>query len=195
MAVLALLAAGYFFGSRVPPPAPGPTVVERLRAVSKLQVLDVSVTRKVTLLPEPVETATLTGAVVQWARFAVAPPAGTALVAAEAHYSIDLSRLQPGAVVVTGERVELTLPEPEVAIELTPGQTEVLASNLDSQQTAALLAKAQTELAASLGADPRLMAKARQSAERALGALVLGLGFKEVRFNQAGPVTTAPPAR
>lgn len=193
--MLVLLGAGYFLGSRVGRSPPTPTVIERLRAVSRLQVLDVTVTKKVTLLPEPEEKATLTGAVVQWARYAVAPPAGTALVAAEAHFSIDLQRLQPGAVVVTGDRVEVTLPDPEVAVELAPAQTEVLQSNLDSQQTTALLAKAQTQLAASLQSDPRLMAKARQSAERALGSLVLALGFKEVRFTQAAAAAVPVPSR
>ena len=76
VAVVVLVAAGYFLGNRRADPAPSPTVVERLRAVSRLQVLDVTVTRKVTLLPEPTEQATLTGAMVQWARYAVKPPSG-----------------------------------------------------------------------------------------------------------------------
>ncbi len=193
MAVVGLVAAGFFLGSRRDAPLPSPTVIERLRAVSRLQVLDVTVTRKVTLLPEPVDQATLTGAVMQWARFAVAPPAGTALVAAEAHFAIDLGKLAPDAVQVVGDRVEISLPEPEVSVELTPAQTEVLMSNLDSQQTTALLAKAQAEFAQSLGNDPRLKEKARRSAEKSLGALVLALGFKEARFNQPGP--SAPVAR
>ncbi|MBS1148385.1 MAG: hypothetical protein H6Q89_83 [Myxococcaceae bacterium] len=193
MAVVGLVAAGFFLGSRLPPQAPSPTVVERLRAVSRLQVLDVSVTRKVTLQPDPVDQPTVTGALVQWARYAVAPPSGTALVTAEAHFAIDLSKLPPDAVSVQGERVELTLPEAEVSIELTPAQTEVVVSNLDSQQTTALLAKAQVELGQSLARDPRLREKARVAAERALGAVVLALGFKEVRFNQpVGPPVPAP---
>ena len=192
MAAVGLLALGFFLGGRKAAPPPSPTVIERLRAVSRLQVLDVTVTRKVTLLPEPVDQPTVTSALVQWARFAVAPPSGTALVAAEAHFAIDLALLQPEAVQVTGDRVEISLPETEVSVELTPGQTEVLASNLDSQQTTALLAKAQTEFAHSIAQDPRLKEKARISAERSLGALVLALGFKEVRFNQRSPSATAP---
>ena len=192
MAVVGLVAAGFFLGSRHENPAPSPTVVERLRAVSRLQVLDVSVTRKVTLLPDPVDQPTMTAAVVQWARFAVAPPSGTALVAAEAHFSIDLSRLSADAVQVHADRVEISLPEAEVSIELTPGQTEVVVSNLDSQQTTDLLAKAQTQLAQSLARDPRLREKARTSAERSLGALILSLGFKEVRFNQDRPSVSLP---
>ena len=196
VAVVGLVAAGFILGSRRDAPAPVPTVIERLRAVSRLQVLDVSVTRKVTLLPEPVDQPTVTAAVVQWARFAVAPPSGTALVAAEAHFAIDLAKMPADAVQVTGERVEISLPEPEVSVELTPGQTEVLVSNLDSQQTTALLAKAQGEFAQSLAHDPRLREKARASAERSLGSLVLALGFKEVRFNQSKVApTAAPPAR
>jgi hypothetical protein len=196
MAVVGLVAAGFFLGRHREAPPPSPTVIERLRAVSRLQVLDVSVTRKVTLLPEPVDQATLTGSVVQWARFAVAPPSGTALVAAEAHFAIDLSKLSADAVQVTGERVEISLPEAEVSVELTPGETEVVVSNLNSQQTTALLAKAQSEFAHSLRNDPRLREKARVSAERSLGSLVLALGFKEVRFNQPkGATPTAPAAR
>ena len=193
VAVVVLVAGGYLLGSRRLASPPSPTVIERLRAVSRLQVLDVSVTRKVTLLPEPVDQRTMTAAVVQWARFAVSPPAGTALVAAEAHFAIDLSRLKDDAVLVREGRVEISLPEAEVAVELTPAQTEVLVSNLDSQQTTALLAKAQTEFAQSLANDPRLKEKARVAAEHALGALVLALGFKEVRFNQ--PQAVAAPSR
>jgi hypothetical protein len=196
VAVVGLVAAGFFLGSRREALPPTPTVVERLRAVSRLQVLDVSVTRKVTLLPDPVDQATLAGSVVQWARFAVAPPSGTALVAAEARYAIDLSKMAADSVQVVGERVEISLPEPEVSIELTPSQTEVLVSNLDSQQTTALLAKAQAEFARSLARDPRLLQKARTSAEKSLGSLVLALGFKEVRFNQPkGAPAAAPSAR
>ncbi len=192
MAVVGLVAAGFFLGNRRETPSPSPTVVERLRAVSRLQVLDVSVTRKVTLLPDPVAQPTVTAAVVQWARFAVAPPSGTALVAAEAHFAIDLSRLSSDAVHVSDDRVEISLPDAEVSIELTPAQTEVLVSNLDSQQTTDLLARAQTQLAQSLARDPRLLQKARTSAERSLGALILSLGFKEVRFNQGPPSVSAP---
>lgn len=197
VAMVGLIAAGYFLGRPLKPPSLTPaTVVERLRAVSRLGVLDVSVTRKVTLLPDPVETATLTQAMFQWARYAVAPPSGTALVSAEAHFAIDLSRIEAGAVRVSGNQVEISLPEPEVSIELTPAQTEVLVSNLDSQQTTALLAKAQAEFAASLANDPQLLKKARLAAERSLSSLMLAAGFKEVRFDQASvPATWAPATR
>jgi len=186
MAAVGLIAAGFLLGSRREPREAPPTVLERLRAVSRLQVLDVSVTRKVTLRPEPVAQATLPGALAQWARFTVAPPSGTALVAAEAHFSLDLSRLRPDAVQVRAGRVELTLPAAEVAGELAPEQTQVLASNLDSEQTTALLAAAQRDFARSLANDPRLGQSARLAAERSLGALVLALGFQEVRFNHSG---------
>ncbi len=195
MATVGFIAGGFFLGRHREAPAPSPTVVERLRAVSRLQVLDVSVTRKVTLLPDPVDQPTLSGAVLQWARFTVAAPSGTALVSAEAHFAVDLSKLTAGSVQVFADSVEISLPEAEVSVELTPGQTEVLVSNLDSQQTTALLAKAQTEFAHSLAHDPRLREKARLSAERSLSGLLLALGFKEVRFNQPKGVTTSAAAR
>lgn len=186
-AAVVLIAAGVFIGSRLTAAPPSPTVVERLRAVSRLQVLDVTVTRKVSLQPDPSPRATLTGSLVQWAKYAVDPPSGTALVSAEAHYAVDLSRLTAADVVVTGKRVEMTLPEAEVAIELTPSQTEVLVSNLDSAQTTALLEKAQAEFAHAMQNDARLKAKARASAEKTLSGLILALGFEEVRFNQPEP--------
>jgi len=190
-AAVVLIAAGYFLRAGLHPSPPSPTVVERLRAVNRLQVLDVTVTRKVSLQPGPKDEATLTRSLVQWAKYAVDPPSGTALVAAEAHYTIDLSRLTPADVVVIGQRVELNLPEPEVAIELAPAQTEVLVSNLDSAQTTALLEKAQGEFAHSMQNDARLKARARASAEKSLSALILALGFQEVRFTQPG---VRPPA-
>lgn len=177
------LLAGIFLGRHFTRPAVvSPTVVERLRAVSRLQVLDVTVSRKVTLSPEPVEKGTLTASVAQWVRYAVDPPSGTALVEAEAHFSIDLSRLDERSVHVRGDAVVIALPEPELSVELSPEASQVLASNLDSEQTHALLAKARRELSQSLARDPKLLERARESARQAVTALVQALGFRVVHF-------------
>ena len=187
--VAVALVAGFLFGRSLTRPAiVSPTVVDRLRAVARLQVLDASVTRTVRLLPEPVEQRTLTASLAQWARYAVAPPSGTAVVAAEAHFSIDLSHFDERSVWADGDTVQVVLPEPELSVELSPGATQVLVSNLDSEQTNALLAKAKDEFVASLARDPKLLEEARESGRRGLTVLIQTLGFKQVRFVTArGP--------
>jgi hypothetical protein len=70
----------------------------------------------------------------------------------------------------------------EVKVELRPGETEVIDSNLDSQETAQLLERARLAFEKEVRADPRLKDRAQVSAERALRALFLSVGFTEVRF-------------
>src|SRR6185436_18596377 len=50
---------------------------------------------------------------------------------------------------------------PEVVPSVLPAETEVVASNLDSAQTAAMLESAQGELRASVASDPRLRQRAQ----------------------------------
>jgi hypothetical protein len=159
-----------------------PAVVERIREVARLEVLEVSVHRKVTFEPQPPAHATLMGDVWEWAREAVSPRRGRAVVFAEGRWFVDLRKLRAQDVRVEGDSVTLVMPEPEVEAVVMPGETEVIASNLDSAQTAALLEAAQGQLKEAVEQDPALRLRAREAAERSVAGLLKALGFKSVSF-------------
>jgi hypothetical protein len=101
------------------------------------------------------------------------------------HLGVDLSKLDARRLHIQGSRVEVALPPLQAQVELRPGETEVISSNLDSAQTAQLLELARTAFEREVIADPALQAKARGSTERALTGLLLSLGFREVVFVDA----------
>jgi hypothetical protein len=70
----------------------------------------------------------------------------------------------------------------QVQVELKPAETEIIGSNLDSEQTAQLFELARTAFEREVSADEKLKARARASAEQSLRALFVGLGFTEVDF-------------
>jgi hypothetical protein len=76
-----------------------------------------------------------------------------------------------------------------VTVELRPGETEVIGSNLDSAETARLLELARDAFAREVQADRGLRDRARASAERQIGALLTTLGFSAVHFVDALPVS------
>ncbi len=170
------------------PPAPDPAaVVTRVREVARLETLDVTLYRKITFAPEPTEAATPWGELAGWLRHTFRTPRGKAIVFADAHVALDLSRLDASAVRVRGRTVELVLPPVRATVELRPGETEVIGSNLDSAETARLLELARAAFERDVNADAALHARARASAERALRGLLVALGFAEVRFVEALP--------
>ena len=105
----------------------------------------------------------------------------------DAHLGFDFQRFGPTNLHVAGTRVDVMLPPLEVQVALRPGETEIIDSNLDSTQTAQLLEKARLAFEHDVRSDSRLHERARQSAERSLRALLLTLGFREVRFVDALP--------
>jgi hypothetical protein len=159
-----------------------PAVIERIREVQRLEVLEVTVHKKVTFAPDPKPQPTLLAGVWAYARDTVAPKRGTALVFANARFFVDLRKLKGEQVYVRGEEVTLELPEPEIEARVLPGETEVIVSNLGSEDTAAMLQAAEGELHASVLRDVKLRDRARESAERTLTALLKGLGFRKVTF-------------
>src|SRR5262249_56329794 len=85
-----------------------------------------------------------------------------------------------------GARGEGARPPPlQVHVELKPGETEVIGSNLDSQQTAQLLELARVAFEREALADPKLRKRARESAEQSLRAHFLSLGFRDVVFTDS----------
>jgi hypothetical protein len=164
---------------------PTPLVVERMREVARLQTLDLAVYKKIAYAPEPMPTGALWSDVLTWAKASLLPSRGRAIVFGTVHLGVDLSKLDARRLRIQGSRVEVALPPLQAQVELRPGETEVITSNLDSAQTAQLLELARTAFEREVMADPALQAKARGSTERALTGLLLSLGFREVVFVDA----------
>lgn len=172
--------------SRPQPPDP-PALVEKVREVARLETLDVSLYKKVSFAPEPSPAGSLWGDLASWARHTLRPPQGRAIVFADAHLSVDVSKLGPSTLRARGREVWLVLPPLQVRVELRPGETEVIGSNLDSAETARLLELARAAFERQVEADGALRQRAVQQAQRALTALLLGVGFDRVHFVESLP--------
>jgi hypothetical protein len=156
-----------------------------IREVARLETLEVRLWKKVSFAPEPAEAGSLWGDVAGWLRHTFRRPEGKAIVFADARLGLDLSRLQASSVRVDGARVEVVLPPLDVKVALRPGETEIVGSNLDSAETARLLELAQQAFEREVRADRALQERARASAERAIRALLVNLGFTRVEFVEA----------
>ncbi len=174
-------------GSRSPPPPDPPAVVERIREVAQLETLRVSLYRKVTFSPEPLPADSLWGDLAGWIRYSLRRPQGKAIVFADASIRLDVAKLGPGSVAVRGRAAFIVLPPLEVRVELRPGETEVIGSNLDSAETARLLELAARGFQRQVEADRMLRARARAASERALTALLLQAGLDRVEFVESLP--------
>jgi hypothetical protein len=191
-AAVALGAVGAFFLLRPQPrqlPDP-PALVTQMREVTRVETLDVSLYKKVTFSPEPQATDALWKDVINFAAHSVLKSQGRAIVFADVHLGYDFQRIDTSSLQVTGTRVDVVLPPLEVKVELKPGETEIIDSNLNSEETAQLLERARLAFYKEVKSDERLKERARQSAERSLRALFLTLGYTEVRFvERLAPVT------
>ncbi len=167
-----------------------PAVLVRVREVARLETLAVSVYKKVTYSPEPTPAGSFWGDVAGWLRQTLNTPRGKAIVFADAHLGLDLDRLGPGTLRLSGREAWLVLPPVRVTVELRPGETEVIGSNLDSAATAQLFELARSAFERELSADARLQDQARASAERAIRGLLRDLGFQEVHFVERLPAIT-----
>ncbi len=164
-----------------PPPLPDPpAVVERVREVARLETLEVTLYKKISFEPEPHAAGSFWGDVAGWVRYGLRRPRGKAIVFAVGHLGLDLDRLGPGNLQVSGREVWLALPPVAVTVELDPGETEVIGSNLDSAETAHLFQLAKEAFQRQVAADQRLQARARDSARRAIEGVLFGLGFTAV---------------
>jgi Protein of unknown function (DUF4230) len=166
-----------------PPPAvQEPPVVLRIREAARLETLDVTLYKKIDFAPDPKPPDSVWGSVAQFARYAVRPPRGKAIVFAEAHLSIDLRKLDDQGVRVTGKKVQVVLPRLETKVELRPQDTEIIGSTLDSAETAQLFALAQEAFLKEVSGDAALKEKATLAAKHSLQALLGSLGFWQVEF-------------
>ena len=177
------------FPARRPLPDP-PSVVVKVREVAELETLHVSLYKKVTFAPEPSQADSIWGDLAGWLRFTFREPRGKAIVFADAHLGLDLSRLDVQSLRVQGRSVEVALPPVKVEVVLKPAETEIIGSNLDSAQTAHLFELARLAFQREVEADTALRGRARTSAERAIRGLLLSAGFDEVRFTDGPPPRT-----
>lgn len=169
-------------------PPETPAVVERVREVARLEALEVSLYKKVSFAPDPMAADSIWGDLWGWARQTLRPAQGKAIVFADARLALDISRLGPQSLRVRGRAIWLVLPPLQVRVELKPGETEVIGSNLDSAQTARLLELARAAMQREVEASPALRERALTSARRTLGGLLATLGFDEVHFVEALPM-------
>ncbi len=176
--------------SRPSPPDP-PALVEKIREVARLETLEVSLHKKVSFAPEPVPADSFWGDLASWARRALRPPRGRAIVFADAHLALDVSRLGPEGVRVAGREAWVVLPPLEVRVEVKPGETEVIGSNLDSAETAQMLELARSAFRRQVEADGVLRERALAAARRALAGLLAQLGFDRVHFVERLPALPA----
>ena len=167
-----------------------PALVSRVREVARLETLQVSLYKKVEFSPEPQATDSLWKDVINWAAYKVHTPRGRAIVFADVHLGYDFGRLDGTALRLQGTRVDVVLPPLEVKVELKPGETEIIGSNLDSAETTLLLEKAREAFEREVKGDVRLKERARRSAENTLRVLFLSAGFREVHVVDVLP----PPA-
>ncbi len=159
-----------------------PSLVTQVREVARLETLEVNLYKKVSLVPDPPAADSLWGDVFNWAKFTIRDPHGKAIVFATAHLGLDLQALSEDDFRVVGPDIELRLPPLKVTVELHPGETEVVGSNLSSAETAELFEKAKKAFEADVRSDPKLAERARSSGERQIRALLITLGFRSVRF-------------
>lgn len=186
VALLAGLAGGvalsFALRPKRPEPPPAPAVIEKLREVARLEALEVRVYKKIAYAPEPKPAPTLWGDVFNWAKFTLRDANGRAIVFAVLHLGVDVDQLRLDRLLTQGRTAKVALPAVKAQVELDPEQTEIIGSNLDSQETAQLFALAKEAFLREASADAALQAKARAACERAVRALLLSVGYDEVVF-------------
>ena len=168
--------------ARAPDPA---AVVEKVREIARLETVEVTLYKKISFSPDPEPSGSLWSDVAHWLRFSLRKPEGRAIVFARARLGLDLRKLDTSRLRIVGERVELSLPPLSSEVELLPGETEIIGSNLDSTETAQLFEQARQAFVREVDSDRQLQERARQSTERALRGLLVTLGFREVVFIDA----------
>lgn len=175
-----------FWRRREPPPDP-PSLVVQMQEVARLETLDVVLYKKITFAPDTMPASTTVGDIWNFIKPGFLTDHGKAIVFAEVHLGLNLRRLDVNSVQVRGDSVDVVLPSVQATVELRPGDTEVIDNHLDMQQMAQLLQNAKEAFEREALQDPKLQAKARESAQRALRAFLLSVGFRQVNFVEALP--------
>lgn len=162
-------------------PEPG-ALVERVKEVARLQTLEVHLSTTVEHVPDPKIAPTFAGQVVSWVAYNLRAKKGRALVSGVARLSLDLSQLDASAFHFTKDRVTLVVPPVRTSVDIDLERTQIVASNLNSAETAELFEKGRRSLVMQVERNEVLQQRARASAQNALRTLLTGLGFREVVF-------------
>ena len=170
------------------------SIVSQVQEVARLQTLEVGLHKKISFDPGPELAETVWQDVWHWAQQALRPSHGKVIVFAVARLGLDISQLGSDSMRVDGRSVFIVLPPMQVDVELQPGETEVIGSNLDTAQTAQLLEAAKQAFAREVQGDNKLQARARGAAERAVTGLLFSLGFERVQFVEALPTGLSAPS-
>lgn len=173
----------------------GPTLVEKVREIARLETLDVRAYKKLTYDVDPPASEGFLPSLSTWVRFTADPPVGRAIVFADVHIGFDLSKIDESTLRVQDDVVTVVLPPLMTTVELRPGETEVVSSNLDSQQTAELLDRGKWAIQHDVENDAALAERARESAKTSLTNFLMVAGFREVIFvDQLEPLPVPSPA-
>lgn len=170
----------------------GPTLVEKVREIARLETLDVRAYKKLTYDVDPPASEGLLGGLATWVKFTADPPVGRAIVFADVHIGFDLSKIDESTLRVDEDVVTIVLPPLVTTVELRPGETEVVSSNLDSAQTAELLDRGKWAIQADVTNDAALAGRARDSAKTSLRNFLLVAGFRDVVFVEELPPRPTP---
>lgn len=138
------------------------SVVTQVRDVARLETLDVVLYKKITFTPDPEIQGAFWSDVFTWVRYSLRAPRGKAIVFAVAHLGIDLARLDTGGIWIDGRSVYVNLPPIQVTVELKPGDTEIVDSNLDSAETSKLYELAREAFVREVEADAKLKERAQR---------------------------------
>ena len=173
----------------------GPTLVEKVREIARLETLDVRAYKKLTYDVDPPANESLIPSLATWMKFTADPPVGRAIVFADVHIGFDLSKIDENSLRVDDDVVTVVLPPLITTVELRPGETEVVSSNLDSQQTAELLDRGKWAIQSDVQNDAALAERARESAKKSLRNFLMVAGFRDVVFaDELAPLPVASPA-
>lgn len=160
----------------------GPALIEKIREVARLETLQVSVYKKVIYEPAPPEAQSFFGEIATWASYTWDKPEGRAIVFANVHLGLDLAKLDESSLRVVGEDVEIVLPPIISTIEIKPGETEIIRSNLEPNDMMQMLDHAKWAIEADVAGDSAMQDRARGSAKRAIRAFLQTAGFRDVTF-------------
>lgn len=189
---LGVVATLWFFQKPRPKLPESPVVVEKIREVARLETLNITTYKIIPFSPDPESSGSLVKDFFLAQKFALFPTEGRAIVFADVHVGLDLQKLTPQTVQVRGDRAEVMLPPLVSWVELRPGDTQVIESNLDSQQTMQLLELAKKVFESEVARNPELRERAREANERAIRGLLMTLGYREVVFTPVKPGTANP---
>src|SRR5579863_5609153 len=91
LCLLAGLGLGLWYASHRGPALPdAPAVATRVRDLLRLTTLEVNLYKKIDFAPDPAATDTVWKGLIEWARFALRPPHGRAIVFARVTLGYDL---------------------------------------------------------------------------------------------------------